>query len=337
MDILHSSTIILLTCSIIPIITASYLFSFCIRRLNEIDWLLQKNFIKEHYEKAYGPGSIEKTKETFLRKRDFIIPLLILTCLTGFIVHMCIGLMDNELSINMKSGFYGFLGGFLWGIHNVIRKTMSFSLLPVSIHLIWLKILVVASFGFTLPYLLSESFAPLCALLLGGIPLTESRRFMEKLLKDKPKKREIGDPNSLANLQGINGSLKAKFEDYEIETIQNLAYCNVIELFLRSNTERKVILDLVDQALLWNYLEDKSILLRVHGIRGAIELAELNHKLNSDESTEKEKGDALAVSKCIAKVLGVELDSLVNLMDEIHGDLQVILVWDLWSAIHHAE
>jgi hypothetical protein len=160
---------------------------------------------------------------------------------------------------------------------------------------------------------------------------------MEKLLKDKPKKREIGDPNSLVNLQGINGSLKAKFEDYEIETIQNLAYCNVIELFLRSNTERKVILDLVDQALLWNYLEDKSILLRVHGIIGAIELAELNHKLNSDESTEKEKGDALAVSKCIAKVLEVELDSLVNLMDEIHEDLQVILVWDLWTAIHHSE
>jgi heme-degrading monooxygenase HmoA len=135
-----------------------------------------------------------------------------------------------------------------------------------------------------------------------------------------------------------------------------LAYTDPIRLFLKTNFEWPFLIDIIDQALLFNYVRDiKDGLSRIRplGIRGSIEMSVLgeplsdgyalgeplsdgyaNPRLRPEEQAEK-PFDPKRVTQAIdvvARKLGQDPTEVRNLAINLWEDGQVDLIWNLFRA-----
>jgi hypothetical protein len=116
-----------------------------------------------------------------------------------------------------------------------------------------------------------------------------------------------------------------------IDSTQTLAYCDPVKLFLKTNIEWIVIIDLIDQSLLFNYIDTKLAALRPLGIRGSIETAIIweRFRIGGDETT-----GAAKLMTAIGTALGVPNaeTGVNNLIRTIWEDDQVQLIWKLFGG-----
>jgi len=109
----------------------------------------------------------------------------------------------------------------------------------------------------------------------------------------------------------------------------NLLPMILSKLLLRTNLEWKTILDIIDQAILFDYFGDKCERLREFGIRGSIELASIQDDLTNDDATVRAQCELLLAS--VALRLEVEEVAVRNAIRNAYEDVQVELLWDLWG------
>ena len=108
-----------------------------------------------------------------------------------------------------------------------------------------------------------------------------------------------------------------------INTTQELAYFDPLTLLFRTNFSPKVVIDWIDQALLYNYVTDEVVKLRKRGIRGAIEFF-----IAAGEGDLAEQiADVLEITKA-------ELDEFVEMMG---ADYQVQLIYRIWNEFEIPE
>jgi hypothetical protein len=115
------------------------------------------------------------------------------------------------------------------------------------------------------------------AFFVGAFPTTTffqiARRFAAKQLSlgDDP----VAGALELESLQCVNKANAERFQDEGINTIAQLAYCDPIDLTLRTNFDFNYVVDCVSQALLWIYLPNKGETLVGYSLRGAQEAGSL--------------------------------------------------------------
>ena len=84
----------------------------------------------------------------------------------------------------------------------------------------------------------------------------------------------------------------------DITTISQLAYCDPIQLAMRTNLGFTFVLDLVSEALASIYVGDKLDVLRARGLRGSYEFAILKAEVeNGDQNAQAVSSDAAAAKK----------------------------------------
>jgi hypothetical protein len=81
-------------------------------------------------------------------------------------------------------------------------------------------------------------------------------------------------------LQGATGDVIDSLEEIDIESTVHLAYCDPIHVMMSTNLPWVVIIDLIDQALLFNYIGADISKIRSGGYRGCIEVATIGAHLN---------------------------------------------------------
>ena len=92
-----------------------------------------------------------------------------------------------------------------------------------------------------------------------------------------------------------------------------------------------MIIDLIDQALLCNYIDKDIQLLRPLAVRGSIEMAVIYPRLLSADDTERAEATrivAIAAEKCGNQ----KVDEVLNLIRTLYEDDQVQLVWRLFGG-----
>jgi hypothetical protein len=117
--------------------------------------------------------------------------------------------------------------------------------------------------------------------------------------------------------------------DEGIESAEQLASYDPFKLLLRTNLQWKTILDIIDQAILFDYFGEKSERLREFGIRGSIELASIQEDFTDDDAAIRAQCEQLVAS--IACRLEVEEIAVRNAIRNAYEDVQVELLWDLWG------
>jgi hypothetical protein len=196
--------------------------------------------------------------------------------------------------------------------------------------------------------LLSQGLS-LVAFGIGIFPLKDTFDLVRNLTKKHLKllsTLRASDAPMLDKLQGLTADVIERLAEEGITSSVCLAYADPIKLFLKTNFEWSFLIDIIDQALLFNYLRhvDGGLArIRSCGIRGSIEMTVLGEPLIGTPLSEyysnprkgKEAFDPRRVAQAIAiiaKELSLDEKAVRNLAMSLWEDGQVDLIWQLFKA-----
>lgn len=182
-----------------------------------------------------------------------------------------------------------------------------------------LRLAIAIPVGYVFSTLLLE-FGPFIAFAIGVFPVGALGAILRQLA-NKRLGLEIGAAEAkdqIGNLSGVDLSIAARIEDADITTIPQLAWCDPIQLAMRSNLGFGYVLDIVSQALAWVYLGDRINNLRTIGLRGAYEIKVYLTDLRGDDELEKQLAEQ--VLPIAANLAGCPAEGLLYAFDQIAND-----------------
>ncbi len=237
-----------------------------------------------------------------------------------------------------REAIAGLAGAFIWGLYDIVKRYGAVDLTPMGLYLIWLRMLVAPIIAPLLSTPFTTSLKPAIAFGIGAFPIQELYNFIKGQTSTKLNSvgsRQPTEKPNLFMLQGLSEGMVDRLIDEGFESAAQVATADPIKLLLTTNIEWKTILDIIDQAILFGYFEEKIGMLRPFGIRGAIELATLQEGLDSEDSQNRDQAEK--VISCLASKLGLEPAALRNAIRNAYEDVQVQFLWNLWGEIQTGE
>lgn len=315
----------------------------------EIENIMTQGNSLQRYIRAFeivGTDSQKTIKclfEFYYHWKAYILPSVVIvfvTTVAGLICVVRMGIpmgLPNELGAliaRMPSSIVaGLVGAYTWGVYDSLRRYHVIDLSPISLQFIWLRIVIAFVLGYGAGLIFKGDLEIFAAFGLGAFPVKTLKDFV----KGEARKRfnMSGAPvpaeePTLHKIQGLSKEINERLLEEGIYSTENLANADPVKLLLRTNFEWKVILDIIDQAILYCYVGDKIENLRPMGIRGSIELAELGHRLQDPDS----KDQAEKLCEEVAQLLGRSGIAVKNLIQTIIEDPQVDLIVNLWGETY---
>ncbi|HZQ11393.1 MAG TPA: hypothetical protein VFB31_01130 [Pseudolabrys sp.] len=307
------------------------------RKFEEIDNSLTDE-AKQTYFKVYlgqelaadkVDGAFSELYQRWFGRRRFITPVVLVFAVATIENFVLAQTLIQLVSPNPKldtasaaiAGAYTFVAWDFFG--RVQRRNLTAA--DIMRGALRLAIAVPLGFAFSA---LSEAFAVFLAFAIGVFPLETISTMLRRLVNDKLK-LEIGAntaPDQVATLSGVDRSIADRIEEADITTIPQLAWCDPIQLTMRTNLNFDYVVDITSQALAWVYFGDKLPTLRPYGLRGAFELFVLADDLKSADADAK--GKAKAVLPVAAQAIGISVEGFSYAIEQIAGDPATEFLYD---------
>jgi hypothetical protein len=221
-------------------------------------------------------------------------------------------------------------GASLWGMYDSVERFQSIDLSPASLHYLALRLLLTPVIAYPVGMPFTDAAKLLVALAIGAFPVQTLLDFLKGQARSKLQLTGQPEPveqPTLSKLQGMTPGMLQRLQSEGFEGAEHVAGADPFKLLLKTNLEWKVILDIIDQAILYDYVGDSIALLRPLGIRGSIEIATIKQSL--DNSAERD--EAMKLVGAIAAVLKQDQTGVLNLIRNASEDVQVNLIWALWG------
>lgn len=279
---------------------------------------------------------------SFFHWKAYLIPLLFnitITILVTVLLQIKLGIyvaVPQSFAQILKGipvqVIFAVFGAYLWGIYDMLGRYRTVDMTSESLYFIWLRMLIAGFLGYLISPGFNESLGALVAFAIGAFPIKTLRNFVMSKAKSQLKfdqSTEQAEESQLHKIQGMSKGMINRLSEEGFESVEHLAFADPLILLIRTNIEWKVILDIIDQSLLYVYLGEKAIALRAIGIRGAIEMAELLLDIEDEDSK-------LAFDnkvEIIADKTGETKIGITNLIQTIYEDSNVQFIWGLWGAI----
>jgi len=195
-----------------------------------------------------------------------------------------------------------------------------------------LRLAIAVPTGFAFSLLIAPAIAPFVAFAIGFFPFQALIDLLRKLAKKQLQTDETqAVRDHVTALVGIDDEIATRLEDADISTVPQLAWCDPVQLTMRTNLQFAYILDIVGQALAWVYLEDKLRPLSKLGLRGAIEIRVLMEDLTVDVDPPI-RSRAIASLNAAAPIVGVPADALRNTFAQISEDPMTKFMYEIWLS-----
>jgi hypothetical protein len=137
--------------------------------------------------------------------------------------------------------------------------------------------------------------------------------------------------DQVGSLSGVDPLTADRIQQADITTISQLAWCDPVQLSMRSNLSFVYVTDIVSQALAWVYFSEKLKDLAPYGLRGAFEFRSLWFLLQSQGP--KEIDNATKVLESVAQVLGISVEGAKNAINQIAGDPCTVFIYNTFQKI----
>ena len=332
-----------------PLICLTYYFVLKQKR-NEIFHLIKGETLKR-YLNAYGlygekNGAREYNEKYLFRKyydwKGYFLPVIlnmlsaIILSLTFFAQKELIKITDSTLSNLIMSipltVVTGFAGAYVWSHYDLLRRFFVIDLSPHPLYNMWIRFMVSGILAYLISPAFTDSVALLIAFGVGTFPLHTLNNFLRKGVLEKLKLEDElknSEKPNLYLLQGMTKNIIERFEEENIYSAQHLALADPIRLLMKTNIEWTTLLDFIDQAILYSYVGNKITEIRECGIRCAMELSQLQKKLDSNNTDDIKSAENL--TDVIAKKLQWEKESVTNMINILDGDDQLTFISDLWG------
>jgi hypothetical protein len=310
-------------------------------RLNDIISYFDDDAIKSYYEQfrpsqPLGARSRDEFEKQVRRRYStwfYVPPLLLFVMLIVSLGWAAV----NTLTVWFKLtpftpfvltglGMSALAGAAMWVISDELDRVRRRDFTTTDVYGYVFRILLSVPFGWALAHIVLEAAWLPAAFFLGGFPTTTLFRIARRLgakqlnLADDPQTGEL----ELEKLQCVNKSNAERFQDEGIMTICQLAYCDPIDLTLRTNFDFNYVVDCVSQALLWIYLPDKVNTIFAYSLRGAQEVVSLVDDIKNNNA------QAIAVRDAAADALKIPPQALQATLEQVAGDPYTLFLKAVW-------
>jgi hypothetical protein len=345
---------VVLPALVVPGIAWAYRNPLNLKRSN-VEERLTHGKTYELYRKAQHPGTEEDAEgqqpaermvarlfDPLYSPRLYVFPLLMsfLLVVSGDVLALGRAGFDLGLPAQLNQVLNdvpapvlaGLAGGYLWSLHDVLRRYRAIDLPPSSLNLIWLRFAIAAVVGYLAHASVKAPMDLLAAFAVGAFPVRTVRDLVQSITR---KQFELtlepvpAEPPNLQFLQGLSPEVVSRLGEEEITRCQHLANADPLSLFLKTSLPWNVILDIIDQAMLYNYSGDQITNLREIGVRSAIEVANISDCLKSDKPAHKKMAEEMVGE--LSRAFAESRPAALYIIDTIGGDPQVRLVWSLWQ------
>jgi hypothetical protein len=228
---------------------------------------------------------------------------------------------------------YALSGGYLWAVNDFIKRSRKLDLASSDIYWGVLRLVVAIPLGYGMSSFVYDidGARNFIAFSAGAFPLSEILTNIRKisLTRSGLKIQDVIGNDNVLKLVGVNADVAERLANEDITTITQLAYCDPIRLTMRSNLTFNFVTDCMNQALAWEYMEDRMNQLRPLGLRGAVEIRHLYQCIET--GTDDEKAAANSVLDCAARILDQDRITLKLAFFEIAGDPFTAYLESVWT------
>jgi hypothetical protein len=331
--------LLLLPSATFPLLIYFY-FRVLTQRREEIDRLFKGETLQK-YLRTFGRQKEGHVLEHYLDWKGYILPVILNMSLVwigvlAFLAHW------NTFSGNFPlyslldrcptTLLVGFLGAYLWGHYDLIRRFSVIDLSPTTLYHVWLRMQLSSIIAYLVGTTLKEPFDLIVAFGVGAFPLESLLGFFRSQVRSKLQWTTSNSPSDAPNLhvlQGMTSNIIERLNEENIYSTQHLALANPIRLLMRTNFEWTIILDMIDQAILHNYVGNKIAQVRQVGIRCAMEFSDVRWYLEHRNVQYRKQGETLLQE--LAKKLDWNPASVKGLVYTLDEDSQLNFIYDLWD------
>jgi hypothetical protein len=230
------------------------------------------------------------------------------------------------VAVAAAAGAYGFVA---W---DLIWRTARLNLSPSDILGASIRMLIAIPLGYSFAALLKDDLGAFIAFAAGAFPLQTVATILQRLAT-KQLNVEIGasaPKDQVTELSCVDRVIADRLQDADITTVGQLAYCDPVQICMRTSLGFAFVSDIVAQALAWIYIGNKLTDLRPLGLRGAVEIRNLCADIRSGDAGTKKIADA-TLNKA-ASVMVLSSDEFQNVAAEIAEDPYTIFLAETWDA-----
>jgi hypothetical protein len=226
---------------------------------------------------------------------------------------------------------WSLIGSYLWNCYDLIRRTTNFDLTPNAFTEMWLKLWIAAAVASIISSGITPALQPAVGFAIGLISIPVLFEIVaDRASKVLNVKSTEGDSSTAIRvLQGATPNVIDTLNDFDIESTVQLAYCDPMNVMMSTNLPWVVIIDMIDQALLFNYIGSDVAKIRSGGYRGSIEVATIGANLNG---TPDQRIVGLRSLSNLETLLGWTEAKAIDLVQTLYADSQVALIWDLFGG-----
>jgi hypothetical protein len=254
--------------------------------------------------------------DEFFGKRRFILPALLLLVVAGYVLFFgfagAVELAQHQ-SGSSEPGFvskhFGFkvdlvslaaiFGAYCWVISDAIDRYHQEGMQPSNILAYAFRMLVAVVIGQVIAAWTADKGAPqsipagtlgpLLAFLLNALSYDQIIKLFTSMAHKYMGAGGDQDANDMiVALPGVDTALAERFKAEGITTIAQIAATDPLRLAILTNQPFSFILELIDEAILWNFTRDSLFKLALHGWKGA------SHILNFCEVEFRKLEDRIA-------------------------------------------
>jgi hypothetical protein len=234
-------------------------------------------------------------------------------------------------------GIAAIAGAYMWIVNDLTSRAHRLDFAPSDVQWGVLRLIISVPMGYAFAAVAAPSVGPFVAFAVGAFPLATLTSMLQRLANKslglEPTADEASD--DLIQSQGINKTIVARLSNEDITTITQIAYCNPVQLIMRSNLTFNFVFDCMNQALAWMYLQDDLSKIRPLGMRGAAEIKKLidayDDAASTDSKRQEEHARAVAAFPKIAAAIKQEPDTLQITFRQIAEDPYTIFLDRVWT------
>ena len=280
------------------------------------------------------PVDFEKDLIERFNWRYYLLPMGLLLSLIvalgyGSFETLCawFGVVGSRGFVFSGIGMAAIAGAAMWVIADELARVRRRDFTTTDVYNYVFRLLLSVPFGWALAHVvLQQAWLPV-AFFLGGFPTTTLFQIARRLgaknlgLADDPETGGL----ELEQLQCVNKSNAERFQSEGVSTITELAYCDPVDLTLRTNFDFNYVADCVSGALLWIYFPDKMNIMCAYSLRGAQEVGSFMDTLNNSPTAE-----TLSVLHAAAAALSVPSAALRTTLDQVAEDPYTKFLREVW-------
>ncbi|HTV85025.1 MAG TPA: hypothetical protein VME63_06455 [Dyella sp.] len=225
-------------------------------------------------------------------------------------------------------------GAYMWVVNDFTSRARRLDFAPSDVHWGVLRLAIALPLGCFVAQVIPDAFSgwrSFVAFGVGAFPLSGLLSIFRRMLLTRLGiKDDVTTDNDIIKLQGINAGIAERLANEGITTIAQLAYCDPIRITMRSSLSFNFVIDCMNQALAWVYLEGGMNAIRAFGLRGAVEISHLQSSLESGDAGDV--AEAEAVLACAARATRQDRATLRLVFYEIARDPFTEYLSTIWEG-----